>query len=74
MGIVNGKAMKFFVRGSSARDSIVYAGEAVSLEADLWLQNGGKKYLLLEHANVISPGAPTVCRDLLKKSSSSMNE
>jgi len=55
MGIVNGKAMKFFVRGSSAWDSIVYAGEAVSQEADLWLQNGGKKYLLLEHANVISP-------------------
>jgi hypothetical protein len=55
MGIVDGKAMKFFVRGSTARGSIVYDGEAVSLEADLWLQNAGKKYLLLEDANLISP-------------------
>jgi len=73
MGIVNGTTMKFFVRGSTARDSIVYAGEAVSLGADLWLQNSGKKYLLLEHECHFA-GAPTMCQNLVKKSSSSMNE
>lgn len=68
MGIVSGKAMKFVVRGSSARDSTVYVDEALSLEADLWLQNGGKKFLLLNHANVISR-VLRVRRKLLKKRS-----
>jgi hypothetical protein len=61
MGIVNGKAMKFFVRGSSARDSIVHAGGSGLAGSDLWLQNRGKKYLLLERANLFrrcSNGVP----------------
>ena len=74
MGIVNGKAMKFFVRGSNARDSIVYAGEAVSLEADLWLQNGGKKYLLLERANVISPVLQRCAGTYTRRAALRMNE
>jgi hypothetical protein len=73
MGIVNGKAMKFFVRGSSARDSIVYDDEALSLEADLWLQNGGSKYLLLGHANVISPDTKGV-PEVIQESAASMNK
>jgi len=55
MGIVNGKAMKFFVSGSSPQAAIVHAGKTLSPEGDLWLQHSEKKYLLLEHANVISP-------------------
>jgi hypothetical protein len=66
--------MKLFVRGSSAPDSIVYAGEALSLEADLWLQNRGKKYLPIEHANVISPVLQRCAGPYLRKRRSSLNE